>query len=110
MRRAGACDPRPDRLAGDEALQVSGHLRGARIAVPRIAGHGLQRHALEIPRHIGDERGRMAEATRHHLLDERAPVGRGEGLLEGEQLVEDEAQSVDIVRRARLPPEAPGAM
>ena len=96
--------PGLDRLAGEEAAQVVGQLAGGRVAAGRRLGHRLQADRLQVARDLVVEPARRPRLVLQHLQQEHAAVA-AERPLAGEQLVEDDAEAVDVaagVDRVRL--------
>jgi hypothetical protein len=98
-------DPRPlqrphppclDRLVGQEPPQVLPQRLGRRVTILRVLGARLQDDRLPVAGNARVERARPRRVLGLDPLDELEPVGRLERRPERDQLVEGQAQGVDV--------------
>jgi hypothetical protein len=97
-RQRGLVEAGPglDRAAGREAAQVERQLARAGIAVRGVGGHGLERHRLQRLRRLVRQLGRQPRPALADGLRQGGVVRALVGPLAAEQLVEDDAQGVDV--------------
>ena len=106
--RSTAVAPGADRSVFEEALQVVGQRAGGRVAVRRLVRNRLQDDRFQV---AGDGRvepprpGRLALRSLPQQLARAQLAERG---LEREQLVERQAQAVDVAPVVGLAPECLG--
>ena len=110
--RLGRADrPGADRLAGEIAPQVVGELPRGGVAAGGGLGHRLEADRLQVARDLVVEVARRPGLVLEHLEEEHPPVA-AERALAGQQLVEDDAEAVDVaagVDPPRLAPRLLGA-
>ncbi len=93
-----------DRTAVDEPGEVLGQLAGRAVAAPRVGLDRLEDHGLQVDR---DRRVDLAGAGRlglGDLADQLGAVGDVVGRAEGHQLVEGQAQAVDVAPGVAIRP------
>ena len=92
----GTGPPRQDRLVVEEPPQVLGHRLGRRVAVARVLLDRLEDDRLQVAGDARVDRSRPGRLDGLDLLGERHPVGRVEGRPQHQQLVEGQAQRVEV--------------
>jgi hypothetical protein len=89
---------RAHHLPGGEALQVDRQLRGRRVALGGVGGHGLAHDLEQVRRHVGRALLQRDRLPQLHRAQERghAPVEIAVRRLPGEDLVEHDAEREDV--------------
>ena len=93
---AAGRSPGQDRPIGQEAAQVLGQGAGRGITLGRVPGHRLQADRLQVAGDVAVELLRRDGRAGHDLADQPRLVHRFERRPESQQLVERDAQAVDI--------------
>ncbi len=85
-----------DRPTVAEPGEVLGQLAGRGVAAPRVGVDRLEDHRLQVERDRRVELPRAGRLGLGDLADQLGPVGRRRGRAGGSQLVEGQAQAVDV--------------
>src|SRR5207302_5064666 len=93
--------PGLDGLALEEAAQVVGQGAGRGVAPGRLLGQGLEADGLQVARDLVVEPTRRPRLFLEDLPDHHG-LRAAEGALAAEQLVEDDAEVVDVAAAVHL--------